>query len=116
MKEKDGQLGFFITFVRENPNLYRLAWVMAEVGGQTFDQTRLRMQDTVEQLADLLKLGMERGDFEPREPFLAAVTVLGKVNMLHILFHSGKLVDPILRDLKVEEVLSAAMLYLKKRS
>jgi hypothetical protein len=36
--------------------------------------------------------------------------------MLHILFHSGKLVDPILRDLKVEEVLSTAMLYLKKRS
>ena len=37
------------------------------------------------------------------------------VNMLYILFHSGKLVDPVLRDCMVEEVLSAAMTYLKKR-
>ncbi len=107
-------LVFFSTFARENPNLYRLAWVMPDVGGESMEQTRLRMQDTVGQLASLLNLGMENGDFEPRQPFLAAATVLGMVNMPHILFHSGKLVDPALRERMVEEALSAAMLYLKK--
>jgi len=107
-------LKFFITFARENPNLYRLAWVMPEVIGESIEQTRLRMQDTVGQLANLLEVGMERDDFKPREPFLAAATVLGMVNMPHILFYSGKLIDPALRDRMVDEVLSAAMAYLKK--
>ena len=107
-------LRFFIAFARDNPNLYRLAWVMPETAGESPQQTHLRMRDTVEQLAGLLAVGMERGDFEPREPFLAAVTVLGMVNMPYILFHSGKLIDPVLRDRLVEEVLSAAMLYLMR--
>jgi hypothetical protein len=51
--------------------------------------------------------------FVKREPFLAASTVLAMVNIPYILFHSGKLVDPILRDRMVAEVLLAAMGYLK---
>lgn len=36
------------------------------------------------------------------------------VNAPYILFHSGKLADPDLRDQMVEEVFAAAMLYLEK--
>ena len=109
------QLKVYIDFARENPNLYRLAWVLPEVGGESLEENRQRMHATDEHLSRLLKLGMESSTFEPREPFLAASTVLGMVNMPYILFHSGKLVDPVLRDHMVEEVLSAAMAYLKKR-
>lgn len=108
-------LRFFITFARENPNAYRLAWVLPEKGGETLEQNRERMRGTVEQLANMLQLGMARGSFERREPFLAAATVLGMVNMPYILFHTGKLVDPVLRDRMVEATLSAALLYLKKK-
>ncbi len=107
-------LRFFIAFARENPNLYRLAWVMPEVGGETPAENRQRMQATVGQLAVLLQKGMEAGDFEPRNPFLAAGTVLAMVNAPYILFHSGKIVDPSLRDQMVEEVLVAALGYLQK--
>jgi AcrR family transcriptional regulator len=107
-------LGFFIAFARENPNLYRMAWVLPEVGGESPEENRQRMQATIGQLAHLLSLGMGRGVFERREPFLAAGTVLGIVNMPYILFHSGKLADAGLRDRMVEEVLKAAMGYLKK--
>jgi AcrR family transcriptional regulator len=107
-------LELYIDFARENPNLYRLAWVMPEVGSESLEENRQRMQATVERLAALIKLGMERGTFERRDPFLAAGTVLGMVNMPHILFHSGKLVNPAMRDHMVKEVLSAAMAYLKK--
>jgi len=36
-------------------------WVPPEVGGENTDQTDLRMLGTKEQLADLIRLGMERG-------------------------------------------------------
>jgi len=108
-------LRFFIAFARENPNLYRMAWIMPEVSGETPAENRTRMQATVGQLAALLQKGMESGLFEPRNPFLASVTALTMVNTPYILFHSGKLVDSFLRDEIVEEVLSAALGYLKKK-
>jgi AcrR family transcriptional regulator len=109
-------LGFFIAFARDNPNLYRLEWVMPEVSGLSPEETRQRMRTTVGQLAQLLKLGMDAGRFEPREPFLAAGMVLAMVNTPFILFHSGKMVDAGLRDRMVEETLFAAMLYLKTKT
>ncbi len=107
-------LRHYIDFAREKPNLYRLAWVMPEVSGETPEESRQRMQATVGHLAGLLQLGMESGVFENREPFLTAGVVLGMVNMPHILFLSGKIVFPDLRDRMVDEVFSAAMQYLKK--
>ena len=108
-------LRHYIDFARENPNLYRLAWVMLEVSGESPEESRQRMQATIGHLAGLLQVGMESGAFENREPFLAASVVLGMVNMPHILFHSGKLVDPVLRDRMVDEVLSAVSGYLAKK-
>jgi AcrR family transcriptional regulator len=108
-------LKFFIAFARENPNLYRMAWVMPEVGGETPEENRQRMQATVRQLAALLQKGMETDDFEPRNPFLAAGTVLAMVNTPFIFFYSGKLIDPDLRDQMVTEVLAAALGYLKRK-
>lgn len=104
----------FIAFARENPNLYRIAWVLPEVGGETPAESRRRMQTTVGQLAAMLQKGMESGAFAPRNPFLAAGTVLAMVNTPYIMFHSGKMVDTVLRDQMVEEVLSAALGYLKR--
>ncbi len=100
--------------MRENPNVYYLAWVMPEVGGESLEQKRQRMQGTVEQLARLLKKGMGQGKFTCTDPTLAAVTLLGMVNMPYILYQSGKLVDPEFRDRIVDEVLSAALMYLSK--
>jgi AcrR family transcriptional regulator len=107
-------LELYIDFARENPNLYRLAWVMPEIGFESQEESRQRMQATVGRLSALVKLGMERGAFEMRDPLLAAGTVLGMVNMPYILFYSGKLVNPVMRDLMVKEVLSATLTYLKK--
>lgn len=106
-------LKMFCDFARENPNLYRLAWVMQEATGESPQENRQRILRTVSHLATLLKSGMEQGRFEARDPFLAASVVLGMVNTPFILFHTGKMMDPDLRDQKVDEVLSAALDYLK---
>jgi len=108
-------LRHYIDFARENPNLYRLTWVMPEFGIESPEENRQRTLNTVGHLAGLLQLGMASGVFENREPLLSAGTVLAIVNTPYILFHSGKLIDPIMRDRMVEEVFSAAMGYLKKK-
>ena len=108
-------LRLYIDFARENPNLYRLAWVMPEFGIESPEENRQRTLNTVGHLAGLLQLGMEAGIFENREPLLSAGTALAMVNTPYILFHNGKLIDPIMRDRMVEEVFSAAMGYLKKK-
>ena len=108
-------LRHYIDFARENPNLYRLAWVMPEIGIESSEENRLRTLNTVGHLASLLQLGMEAGVFENREPLLAAGTALAMVNTPFILFHNGRLADPIMRDRVVEEVFSATMGYLKKK-
>lgn len=111
----EGVLRHYIDFARENPNLYRLAWVMPEIGIESSEENRLRTLNTVGHLASLLKLGMEAGVFENREPLLAAGTALAMVNTPFILFHNGRLADLIMRDRVVEEVFSATMGYLKKK-
>lgn len=100
-------------FARENPNLFRLAWVVPEMTGESPQESRQRTRNTVDSLAGLLKSGMEQGYFKKRDPFLAASVVLGMVNMPHILFHSGKISEAALRDRMVDEMLVAAFSYLQ---
>jgi AcrR family transcriptional regulator len=108
-------LRHYVDFARENPNLYRLAWVMPETGMESPEENRQRMQSTIGHLAGLLQLGMDSGSFELREPFLTASTALAMMNAPFILFHSGKLVNLTLRDRMADEVFSAVTLYLKKK-
>ncbi len=106
-------LSFFVSYAQNNPKAYHLAWVMPELRLETPEQNRRRMQNNVGFLARLIKTGIERGNYTAREPVLAAATVLGMINMPYILFHSGKMVDPDLRDRMAGEALGAALNYLK---
>lgn len=107
-------LGLLVTIARENPNLYRMGWVVSEKGSQHLQKGQQKKLIATDPLADLLRIGMERGDFAKRDPLLAATTALGMVNMPFILFHTGRIDDPEFRDQIIDEVLSAAMHYLKK--
>jgi AcrR family transcriptional regulator len=108
-------LRHYIDFARENPNLYRLTWVMPELGIESPEENRQRTLNTVGHLAGLIQQGMASGVFENRESFLAAGTALAMVNTPFILFHNGRLTDPVMRDRMVEEVFSIIMSYLKKK-
>jgi len=101
-----------ITYARENPNLYRLAWIIPDKKNPLSKGFKNVKLIAAEPLADLLKIGMERGDFTKRDPMLAATTVLGMVHMPFILCQSGRIDDPIFRDRLVEEALSIVNLYL----
>lgn len=107
-------LGILVTYAKENPNIYRMGWVVPDKGNQYLEQGQQKKLIAADLLASLLELGMERGDFAERDPLLGATTALGMVNVPFILFHTGKVDDPAFRDKMVDEVLSAAMGYLKR--
>jgi AcrR family transcriptional regulator len=109
-------LRYYTDFARSSPNAYRLAWVMPEMGLESLDENRQRMRDTIGYLARILRIGMAQGRFTTRDPFLAAATVLGMVNMPYILFHSGKIKNAEMRERMADEVIEAALGYLKTRN
>lgn len=106
-------LGFYIHFAQEKPNQYCVVWVLPELGVESKKQNRQQMQATVGSLTRMIKIGIAHGCFAARAPLLAVTTVLGMDNMSHILFHSGKMMGPDLRDRMTDEMIIAAMSYLK---
>lgn len=104
-----------ITFAKEKPYLHRLTWVMPEMEGITLQANQQETRAVIDQIAGILKLGMEQGNFEERDPRLTAITMTGMINLPFIMFHSGKLVDPTIRDRMVDEMYTALMLYLEKK-
>lgn len=104
-----------ITFAKEKPYLHRLTWVMPEMEGVKLQANQQETRAVIDQIAGILKLGMEQGNFEERDPRLTAITMMGMINLPFIMFHSGKLVDPTIRDRMVDEMYTALMLYLEKK-
>lgn len=109
-------LMLIVQYERTNPKLFWLAWAMPEVIGENSEQTILRRQERVSVFARVLKLGMERDIFELRPPLLAAATVLGMITAPYILFYTGQLANIAIRDQMVNEMMIAAILYLKKQT
>ena len=63
-------------------------------------------------MARLIGIGIERGVFEDRDPYLAAVTVSSMAIAPLVLYHSGRIESVAMRDRLAEEMLDAAMRYL----
>lgn len=105
-------LEFFPQFERENPNLFHLAWVIPQYLPEEMTLANARSRKSLEHLARLVRLGIERGVFKPREPLLAAAAAWGMVVFPLVLFHSGRIADPQQRDRLVAEMLDAAIEYL----
>jgi hypothetical protein len=90
-----------------------MAWVLPEKALGDPAENRQNMRRHVETLAHLLSVGMKEGTFAQRDAGTAAAAVLGMIFLPHILFHTGKLVDPDLRNRLIGEMHTAAMLYLQ---
>ncbi len=105
-------LEYYITFARQKPNLYRLAWAMPEVAEETVQENRRRTFRNIYNLARILEIGMKRGEFASRDPVVASGVVLGLVNFPNILEMNGKMTDPVMRDKLLAESVNAALVYL----
>jgi len=105
-------LAFYAQISRELPGMYTFLWVLPEtVPQQTTDRPQ-ELDSDLQHLSHLIRLGIERFVFLPRDPALAAATALAIVNAPLILHHSGRLSDSALRDQMAAEALGVAMSYL----
>jgi AcrR family transcriptional regulator len=107
-------LSFYPEFEKKNPQIYHIAWVRIHEGIEDPDQSQLRTQTNIQHLARLIQIGIEQGKFVKRPSFLAAAAVFSMINTPLIFWHSGRIPSSAIRDQLVQEMLEAAMLYLKK--
>jgi AcrR family transcriptional regulator len=107
-------LAFFPQFEKKNPDLYHLAWMNPLTDADNITRAQMRAQSNVQHLVRLIEIGINRGVFEKRDPWLAAVAVFGMINTPLILFHSGRLASAAMRDKLVDEMLDAAIRYLSE--
>jgi AcrR family transcriptional regulator len=105
-------LEFYPQFERENPNLFRLSWVVPQYLPEEIAHANARSRESLAHLTRLVQRGIERGVFKPRLPQLAAAAAWGMVLFPLIMFHSGRIASPGQRDILVAEMLEAAMDYL----
>ncbi len=103
-------LAFYPRFAAENPALFQLAWTMSQTGHG--EAARGRTQRHVLHLSRLVQIGIARSVFQDRDPTLAAAAVFGMITFPLVMFYSGRISSPLMRDAVVGEMLDAALLYL----
>ncbi|MBT3313931.1 MAG: TetR/AcrR family transcriptional regulator [Anaerolineae bacterium] len=101
-----------VTYANENPGIYKMSWLTPEKANP-LSKNRSSKFVALALFINLIKIGIERGDFEERDPLLAAHTVLGIINMPFVLYHTGRVVDALLRDRMADEIFPNVMGYLK---
>ncbi len=105
-------LAIYARCAQERPQLYRFGWVLPLTIPEVFAGQRKRLESNLSHLSHMIQLGIQWGVFVDQDPFLAAATIICIVNSPLILYHSGRMPDPALRDQVEEEVLQIAMDYL----
>lgn len=85
------ELTRYLTFAKERPRMYRLAFVMPPEAEQPPERLLKRIADDRQHLARLLRLGMEKGVFIQRDPEVAAATLFSMIQGPLILLHNGRL-------------------------
>ena len=65
-----------VTYANENPGIYKMSWLTPEKANP-LSKNRSSKFVALALFINLIKIGIERGDFEERDPLLAAHTVLG---------------------------------------
>ena len=103
-----------VAYANENPGIYRMSWLTPEKVNPLSDKRTSKFV-ALDLCVNLIKTGIERGEFEERDPVLAAHTVLGMINMPFVLYHTGRVVDAALKDQMVDEIFLSVMGYLEKK-
>jgi len=103
----------YVQNTHDHPKIFRLFWLPPESGGAVEDETLRHFMPTVENLQELIKLGIEKGEFSQRNSYLATVTLLSLINAPLIMHECGKMPAEVTCDQLLDEVVVALFAYLK---
>jgi AcrR family transcriptional regulator len=96
----------------EHPKIFRMFWMSERAVKKGAINKFEHIEPLFDKLAELLKLGMDKGEFKPRDPRLAAVTVLSSINSPIILNICGKMPSGINCGELLGEIKLEVMAYL----
>lgn len=98
----------------EHPKIYSLFWLTPKEANSGKEKTRSfrHLEPSLNNIADLLELGMEKGEFVNRDPKLAAIAVMGIMNAPLILHRCGRKPADFSCDQMLNETITAVFAYL----
>ncbi len=96
----------------EHPKIFRLYWLALSDGGKNPLQTRKHLEKVYQKMAELLEIGISKGEFKRRDPDLAAFLVMSIINAPIITHFCGNKPDKITCDEVLEENIAAVNAYL----
>lgn len=96
----------------QHPKVFRLYWLSMANGGKNTLQTRKQLDNLYQKIADLLKIGMDKGEIRRRNPELAAFMVMSLINAPIMAHFCGNKPDGITCEEVLEENLLAVNAYL----
>jgi AcrR family transcriptional regulator len=106
-------LEWFVRLSRERPMLYQLSW-RRSLGDSSLRVDSQSVDQMLDHLSRLVRLGIERGQCVDRDPSLAALTVFSMVNGTLVLRHNlSALAQTEYTQLELE-IVEAAITYLTK--
>jgi AcrR family transcriptional regulator len=96
----------------DHPKIFRMFWMTPKSDqGDDFESLR-HLEPIFAKLTELLKLGMEKGEFVKKDPHLSAVTILTMTNAPLILNLCGKMPMDVGCDTLIKEIQKAVFAYL----
>lgn len=100
----------------EHPKIYKLFWLTPkeEGKGKTKTKSFKHLEPSLENIAKLLQLGMDKGEFIQRDPRLTAHTVMSIMNAPLMLHRCGKKPAEYTCEQILDETLHAVLAYLTK--
>lgn len=100
----------------DHPKIFRLFWMTPEGSDAEKLDSIKHMEPTIRNIAELLELGMDKGEFDARDPNLAAVVVLTLINAPIILHQCGKMPFGVTCDQLLDEVVVSVLKYLEEEN
>ena len=100
----------------EHPKIYSLFWLTPREEGKGKNKVHSfkHLEPSLDNIAQLLKLGMDKGEFIHRDPMLAAHTVMSIMNAPLLLHRCGKKPAQYTCEQILDETISAVFAYLTK--
>ncbi len=96
-----------------HPKIFRLFWMTSEGSDAEKLDSIKHKEPTIRNIAELLKLGMDKGEFVVRDPNLAAVVVLTLINAPIILHQCGERSLGVTCEQLLDEVVVSVLSYLE---
>lgn len=102
----------------EHPKIYSLFWLTPKeaIKGKEKTKSFRHLEPSLNHIADLLEMGMEKGEFVKRDPKLAAIAVMGIMNAPLMLHRCGRKPAEFSCDQMLGETKTAVFAYLTTKT